>query len=148
VSQNLTHSPADVIRRLLIALGVGTDPDALGEWPIFASGEPAVPDNCITLYDTAGAGGGRMMVNGELVSFDGIQARVRASTHPVGWKKADEIQTAFAMDVYNETVVLESVTYRVFSISRIGDVLALGKESPTSKRSLFTVNATVAMEQC
>lgn len=142
----MTHSPSDVLRKLLIDLGVGADPPAT-PWPIYVGGEPPSPDNAVTIYDTAGADGGRAMFAGTLLGWVGVQVRVRSSDHPTGWTKADAIQTTLAESVYDERVTVGASTYLVHCLSKIGDVLAIGKESPTSKRSLFTFNALMSVKQ-
>lgn len=143
----LTHSPADVVRWLLVALGLGTDPEGGDSWPVFAAGEPDSPDNCITVFDTVGTDDGRVMVTGEAVRHPGIQVRVRAKNHATGWAKADAIRTALAQSVYLEAVAVGGNHYLLHSASKIGNVLALGKESPVSKRSIFTLNCQVSVKQ-
>lgn len=141
----MTDSPADVVRWILVALGVGTDPELGSAWPVYCSSEPDRPDNSITVYDTDGTDNGRTMVDGKLQRLFGFQVRVRSDSHGTGWTKADAIQTALAESVYQETVTVNGRSYLVHAVSRIGDVLPLGKESPTSKRSLFTLNAGVTV---
>ena len=144
----LLHSPADVTRHLLISLGLGTDPDDGGAWPVYATSEPDLPDNALTIYDTVGTSDGRSMIDGELYQHYGIQVKIRAATHSGGgYGKADAIRTALAETVYDETVHVGDSTYLVHCYSRIGEVLTLGKETPTSKRSLFSINAIVALKQ-
>lgn len=141
------HSPADVLRRLLIQLGLGTAPETrpLESWPIYASNEPSDPDNCITVYDTAGTDDGRSMIDGELFGHYGIQVRVRSLDHATGWLKADAIQTALAETVYDNAVTIGGSSYLVHSANKIGDVLALGKDVSDTKRSLFTLNAVLSL---
>jgi hypothetical protein len=143
VSSPLLHSPADVLRRLFIAVGLGTNPTAspLGTWPIYATGEPGSPDEVLTVYDTAGSSDGRSMVDGEMFQHYGFQLRIRAATAKRGYEKAESIRRQMAEVIYNEVVTIDDAVYRIPCIVRIGDVLALGKETPQSKRSLFTINA-------
>lgn len=148
MANTLLHSPADITRRLLIALGIGADPELSNVWPIYCGSEPDAPDNCVTVYDTQGQSDGRSMNGGELFTQYGVQVRIRASTHAGGGHaKADEIRQALAEQVYDEAVHVGSSTYLVGCYSRIGDVLALGKDAPTSKRSLYTLNALVTVRQ-
>ena len=137
----LLHSPAHIVQRLIVSLGLGTLPSAAGSWPVYATAEPQDPDNVITVYDTAGQSDGRSMIDGELFEHNGIQVRVRATTHEVGWPKADAIQTGLALSVYDETVTIDGTAYLIHSINRIGQVIPIGKETPLSKRSVFTINA-------
>ena len=145
--QTLSHSPAQIVRQLLIDLSLGTLPSASGSWPVYATHEPNTPDDCVTVYDTAGTDDGRSMISGELWGHDGFQVRVRGKDHDTGWLKADAIQAGLAESVYDRTVRVSSSAYLVHAITRIGDVLTLGTEAPTSKRSLFTINATLSVKQ-
>lgn len=146
----MNHSPADICRRLLIGLGQLTDPlpweTGVGlAWPGFVSAEPNVPDNCVTLKDTQGSDDGRVMTDGEPQDHFGFQVRVRGTDHAAAWAKADAIRTALAMSVDNRTVSIDASTYTVHAIARIGQAINLGKDTPTSRRSLFTINAVVAI---
>lgn len=143
----LTHSPADVLRWLLIDLGQGSDPADGAAWPVFASAEPDSPDSCLTVYDTAGRDSGRSHPDGERAEHHGVQVRVRATSHREGYQKARAIALALDQDVYRDTVVIGDDAYRVWSVSRTGDVLVLGTNIPGSKRHLFTVNAVVSLRQ-
>lgn len=136
----LVDSPAEIIRQLLIDLGLAT---AASTWPVFATGEPASPDNCITVTDTVGTSDGRSMIDGELYTHFGFQVRVRSTDHDTGWLKAAVIRTHLARSVYQRTVAMDIQRYFIQAITNIGQVLPLGKEVAVSKRSLFTVNATV-----
>lgn len=137
---NLADSPAEIIRQLLIDLNLAT---VSATWPVYATGEPASPDNCITVYDTVGFSDGRSMIDGELWTHYGFQVRVRSKDHNTGWLKADSIRTTLAQSVYERTVAIDDEHYFVHCIARIGQVLPLGKERGVSERSLFTLNATV-----
>jgi hypothetical protein len=137
----LLHSPAEVVRQLLVDLGCCSEPG--GDWPAFAAGEPDKPDAAVTVFDTEGVERGTVMVDGELAEFHGVQVRVRAGTHAEGWPKAREI--ALALDgAYMEEVTLGDATYRVQCVRRAGPILALGKERGT-RRTLFTINALVTL---
>lgn len=142
----LLHSPADVVRQLLVDLGLGIDyADDRTDWALFASGEPDLPDNCITVYDTTGLDEGREMVSGERQEHHGLQIRVRSKTQAVGFAKARDISVALDEDVYQETVAVDGDSYLVWAVRRTGDPLFLGKDAPNSKRNLFTINATVSL---
>ena len=149
MSGTLAHSPADVIRKLLVNLALGSDANAVPAeaWPVFASGEPASPDSVITVYDTAGKNDGRAMATGERSEHYGIQVRVRSAAHTAGYAKAQAIAIAFDETVTQNAVTIGSTTYLVHAVSRRGPVLNIGKETPTSKRSLFTLNALVSLRQ-
>lgn len=145
MSGTLNHQPASIIRTLLVTLGLGTEPSASGSWPIFDTSEPDTPDDVITMYDTAGRKQGRVMSNGELQETHGIQIRVRAANSVTGYAKARALAVAIDQSVLRATVTMGASEYLVQAISRTGDVLILGKESPTSRRSVYTINAFVTM---
>lgn len=136
----LSHSPADVIRRLLIQLGVGVAPGS-SPWPVFITNEPDEPDNCITVYDTTGRGQGRVQITGEKDGHYGFQVRIRSSTSEVGYVKANAIAEALDRQVNRDVVTIGSSQYCIHAVSGRGDILPLGNESPVSERSLFTLNA-------
>ena len=152
----LEHSPARILAWLLIQLGLGTDPDDDGLWPVFYSREPDRPDNCITVYTTRGTDDGRTMIDGKIQNHEGFQVRVRGSTDEVAYRKIDAIQTTLAQaSTYQETVHvygdgedtgLQS-SYSVHAITRIGDPLFIGSDTPTSKRVVYTLNATTVIDQ-
>ena len=145
----LTHSTAQIVQYLLVGMGLGTlqSVSAAGSWPVFRSSEPDTPDNCITVYRTVGTDDGRSMIDGELWSHHGFQVRVRGSDEDAATPKADAIRVALATQSRGSTVVISSTTYRIWSVSRIGQVLVLGFESPKSKRSLATLNAVLAVRE-
>lgn len=147
MSGSLTHSPANIIRYLLISEGLGTLPTDSGSWPVYYSNEPGTPDSVITLYDTAGRIDGHSQIDGRVIEHHGIQVRVRCANPENGYAKARAIAVALDEDVSFSGVTISTSTYTVYAVTRSSDVLSLGKETPTSKRNLFTVNATVALRQ-
>lgn len=159
MSATLGHSPSEVVRQLLVDLGLGVDGTwAANEytgaaWPVSAGGELDKPDNTITVYDTTGRGLGRGMAGGELNQNFGFQVRVRGTTHRVGWVKADSIQRTLAEGVSKRqvNVAADATTpagrYLVWCVSQVGQVLPIGTEVPKSKRKLFTLNALVTIKQ-
>jgi hypothetical protein len=150
MSGPLNHSPADVIAALLIDLGIGGDAgaDPLPEWPVYVGSEPSSPDSTITVYDTAGRAFGRSMATGDLSEHHGFQVRVRARTHAGGWLKARAVAVALDRGVLHRTVTVGGRAYFVNVVNRESGPLALGKEVPATKRSLFTVNATADLYEC
>lgn len=137
----LLHSPADIVRRVLIAASLGTDPPNTS-WPIYAGSEPDSPDSVITIYDTTGVDSGRTAPDRERQEHHGIQVRIRAPNHRDGYVKSRAI--AVGLDtIYQSSVTIDGTTYLVHSITRTSDVIPLGKEAPSSKRRLFTINALV-----
>lgn len=141
----LLHSPADVIRQLLVDLGACVDyADDRTPWAAFASGEPDLPDSAVTVYDTTGFDEGRVF-DGERQEHHGFQVRVRSGVHKDAYAKAREIAVALDEDVYLTTVVVDDVSYLVWAVTRLGDPMFIGKDAPRSKRSLFAINAKVSL---
>ncbi len=152
MSGSLTHSPADVVRNLIMDLGDGTAPSAGEDWPVYVGQEPDRPDSVITCYDTAGEMQGKTMIDGEVQERYGVQIKVRDADFHDGQKKAREIAVAL------DPVTLRSVevgtdagtggdTYLVMEMTRRSGPLSLGKDVTTSKMNLFTINFVVAMQQ-
>lgn len=144
----LQHSPADVLRQLIVDQGWSVDyVDDDTSWAAFASGEPDLPDDCVTVYDTTGVDYGRVGVTGERQESHGFQVRVRSKTHAGAYAKVRQIAVGFDEDVYLATVNLDGVAYRVQSVKRNGDPLFIGKDGSRSKRSLFTLNGVVSLRE-
>jgi hypothetical protein len=142
----LTHSPADVLRWLLIDLGEGTDPGTEASWPIQATNEPDTPDNLIVLYDTSSDLQGRIQRTGEWNEFKGIAIQVRGADHPTAWAKAEAIRAAVDGDIHNTLITVDTSQYIVHSVTRRSGPISLGKEPGTS-RFLFTINAVMSVRQ-
>ena len=142
----LKHSPANILRWLLIDLNLGTNPASGGSWPIFTESEPNTPDDCLSIYDTAGAQNGRTGPDGERQEHHGVQIRVRAGVAKAGFLKARTLALALDSTIYQDGIVVEGTSYQVQNTTRTSDVLPLGKE-PTSKRSLFTINSLISVRQ-
>ena len=149
---SLTHSPAVVVKHLLVALSQGTLPENDGSWPVYATQEPTKPDSTITVYDTTGITGDRDTPTNERPENNGIQVRVKSPNYAAGYTKSSAI--ALAMDGVTKNAVnipdatgTGSTDYTVWTVIRTSDVLSLGKESPTSRRDLFTINALVSLRQ-
>lgn len=139
----MARSHTEVLQQLLADLSLASVPDDGAAWPVYVGREPDKPDNCLTLYATEGIDHGRIMKTGETTGPEGFQVRVRATDYRTGRAKADAIKLAFERTVYDTAVSLDSETYFVLAVTRIGDVLELGRDSPTSQRQVFTLNALV-----
>lgn len=144
-TNQLDHSPADVVRWLLINLGVGTDPDDEGSWPIFCDGEGDTPDNAITVYNTSGIVHGEVHYNGEVQEHYGLQFRLRATKSTVAWPKINELMLTIDQVINNDVVTIDGTSYYVECIPRTGTVLALGKAD--GKRYVYTLNSTVSLRK-
>ena len=101
MSGALTHSPAEIVRNLLVNMGAGTLPAAGGSWPISCDQRLDTPDNAITINDTDGRKDGRSMPTGEVFEHPGIQIEVRSGVRGTGFTKAKAIATLLDEEVYN-----------------------------------------------
>lgn len=139
----LGHSPADIVRHLLIQLGHGENPTptATPDWSIYVASEPNSPDAVVTVYDTEGRIDGTSNPDGEAQEYFGVQVRVRAEDHPTGYAKARAIADSMDRDVWRDTATVGGTSYCVQSIARTSSVLALGTDKPAGRRHLFTINA-------
>ena len=144
----LNHSPADIIRHLLILAGFGSSPSGLNNWPIFVSNLPDLPDNVITIYDTQGDTGLRSFSSLIRDERYGISVQVRATDHKTGFLKAHAIAIAFDNNLGCEGITIDGTLYSIVTIIRKTNVIALGNEIPTSKRQMFSLNALVDVGIC
>ena len=152
MSGALIHSPADIIRNLLIDLSQGTAPADSDAWPIYVAQEPDSPDSVITIYNTLGTRQGRFMF-GEVQEKPGFQVRVRDPEHYSGFEKVQAI--TIALDNMASNTVVEvgddagtgNQSYTVYAITGRLGVIALGRDTPRTKMHLFTINAVVTVRQ-
>jgi hypothetical protein len=147
MSGMLTHSAANIVRQLLTNLGETTAPADNANWSGFYSFEPEERDRVVTVFDTAGILRGRTHVDGETQVHYGLQVRIRSEEYGTGYTKAEEIAVALDTQTHLSTVVIGSTTYTVYAFTRLGTVLAIGREAPNSKRSIFTINGLASITQ-
>jgi hypothetical protein len=141
----LLTSPADMIRQLLLDLGLT---NITGRWTTYVGFLPESPDDAVCVYDTAGKPDGRLMATGEQVVHEGIQVRVRGVSYPDVWAKSKEIATG--LDVVGRILIALSSTeaYTLANVSRTGDIISVGvEEEGGRRRHHFTVNAIVTIEK-
>lgn len=145
--QLLEHSPADILRWLLVSTGTVSDPAANADWPCYCSQEPNSPDRVVTTFDTDDRILGREQLDGGLLERFGVQIRVRSNRHTDGWAKSDSIRHELDREILRETITVGSSVYCVQSFRRTSGVIDLGKEVGASKRHLFTINGLLTVEK-
>lgn len=146
MSELLNDLPSRIVQKLLAELSLGTLPSSNGNWPVHCNKEPSSPDNAITLYDQEGVTQGRLQVTGQVVSFPGIQFRIRGEDQNTAQAKAISLRNALDTLV-PRTVTVEGSRYLVNAVHRTGNLISLGRENPTTtNRYLFTLNSTVTIE--
>lgn len=148
---NLLHSPAHIIQQMLVDMGLGEDPETgdLTNCPVYVSQEPSVPDCVITVYDTDTPTQGRDQISGGMFKRRGIKIRVRDANHTNAYVKARRVSVFLERntEVTDRLVTLDDNSYLVHSVSRSGSPVALGKETTTSKRDIFTIDATTTIRR-
>lgn len=142
----LDHSPAYVLSKALTALALTVEPPA-EPWPSYATKEPDLPDDCVTVYNTQGRDNGRIMISGERVEQHGIQIRVRCQDPTEGYTKANEIATSLDEDLYALHLTVGAHTYLIHCFNRTGDIIDLGEERPNSARSVYTFNGLLVIKK-
>ena len=147
----LAHSPADVIATLLVDVGLAVEISnvgvIVGSWPVSVDTELNLPDDSLTVTNTAGELNGRIQITGEQPEHFGFQIKVRASLPTTGWEKANAIAVALDQSLSYQSVTIGSSTYDVGAVTRRGGVLAVGRELASTKRFLYTINAVVVINQ-
>jgi hypothetical protein len=145
-SLNLPDSPARVVQHSLILLGLGTNPvpSPVSAWPVYSPGVPNSPENLISVKNTAGTDDGRVM-EGEVQTHFGVQVMVRGVDDPTAWDKANAIREAVQY-VDLQVVTVGAAEYLLRCYAKIGNVIDAGRESPTSRRPVFTLNLVVSLE--
>jgi len=151
MSGSLSHAPSQIVRQLLIDLGLGADGGST--WPVYAEQEPDSPDACITVYETAGVGRGRFQQSGGVQVLYGIQVRVRAANAQKARTKADDVLYSLTQEVYQDVVAVTddegygtgSSSYTFCNISyRSGPLPVL---DPNSNRGVYTLNMLANLKE-
>lgn len=140
-------SPAQLIRRLILAQGLGVTQVAVDpqpNWTVFTAFLPEVPNNAIAVYDTEGKRDGRIMRTGEMVEHPGTQVRVRGTDYAGAWQRSQDIATFLDRQNRTTITIAGDGVYLVQSISRVAPVLSVGPEEVGSLRRFnFTINSTM-----
>lgn len=146
----LDHSPAKIVRQLLVDLSLGTDPAAGGSWPVYYSRSletqentisgPRVPDDAITVLDQTDQMGQTTMTDGVKESHHGLQVIVRSAKDGTGWTKANAIKDK--LDALKLTdgkrVTIGGSTYVIDCFDRTSGPLSA--KEPNSNRRLISIN--------
>lgn len=143
----LNNLPSEIIARLLVIKGWATTTNLNQGWPVYVEDEPDKPDNCLTVYTQGSNSGGRTMTDGQQQEEYTFQIRIRSQTSSGGWIKSNQIAKGLDEEVIDVGVVLGSNQYLVHCVARRGGILSLGKEYPSTLRSLFTLNAQLSVRQ-
>ena len=141
----------------MIQLGIGYDPDPSVSppagtgpnsfWPIYCQSEPDEPDQTITVYTTEPQLDGQSMIDGEIYQHLAFQVRVRSLSSNLAAAQAYLIEHQFSENCYYVSVPNPEATavYTVQAIVKKGGPIPIGKELPTSERSVWVYNAIAAL---
>jgi len=137
----LRDSPAEILRQALIDNGISI--------PIYVSSEPDLPDECLTIYDTAGLSEGRNMLDGETIQRYGVQLRIRARNYKEGWNIATIIKEILEK-LHNQVLYIprDFITseYELCHCAEISTIIPLPPVDKSSRR-LFTINCLLVLRQ-
>lgn len=145
-------SPARVLADWLVGGGYATRPAAAGAWPLAVGEEPGDPDNCLTLYDTAGIQSPRVMRKPsdgpQQVIHHGVQLRIRSSGSQTGWDKGNVIVTALSelKREYVTTQAPESKDYMIVAVTLTSPLVQFGKQEKNARR-LHSANFLVTIQE-
>lgn len=145
----LVHSPAEILAHLLVRVGqcttVDDDGQTTGDWPVSANIERREPDACVTVYDTEDSSWLVRDLTGDVTGPEPFQLRVAAATNRIARAKAASIYDYLSRTLDRQFVTVESRYYEVQCCDNFRKILTLGKETPTSKRSVVVFNAAVTI---
>lgn len=145
MSGTLNHSPAEVIRQLLIDQGEATHPDSDSTWPAFYSSLPDNPDNAIGVNDTTGVNSGKVHISGEMQIHYGVQIVVRGINPNISWRKANALFNALSA-IKRVTVTVGTYGYTVMAITPREPIGYGGRDSVSVRRN-HSVNCLVALRE-
>lgn len=135
-------SPADILARYIVQVGVGNNPPG-NPWPTYYSILPDAPDQALCAFNTAGILDGRLQEDGLTIEHHGVQVMVRSKQEDVGWTKAKAVKTMLNA-IRNNVVTEASATINAATLKT--PIIPLGIEAGT-KRYRFTINAILTITE-
>ena len=145
----LDHSPAEICKHAIVDMGHGVDPSASSTtaWMTYSDGFPDKGnDSMIVVQSADGRDHGREHVSNKRVESHGVRVLIRSAAYTAGFVKGNAIGQS--MDSFlDRTVNIGGTRYVVKNFIRTSDVLFLGRDLPSSKRFLFSINAQVNLEK-
>lgn len=150
-------SPADILKRYLIQLGLAVSP--LGtltssSWPASVGTMPVATDrdNYISLNDTGALYAGKIQQTGQRVIFPTLQIMIRSLDYSIGCDKGVSIQDALDKiglppsrgGVGWVVIRVDGVDYTIKAALVTVPVTKIGMDE-TNRRQLFVINVRLSM---
>ncbi len=156
MTEPLIDCPADILRQLLVDMGIAVEPTfgsdgayTGGRWPAFANTIPSRPDEIIIVTDTDDQDDGPDMHSNLYFHF-ACQVRLRSKTEQEGRLKGYAVQAAIfdGVNVYDRSVTIpeSATTYQVHCVIP-GPLIAMGMGIATDKRFNFSINVLMPIKK-
>lgn len=150
----MNHSPAYILRSILLAQGIVTDHLDNEDWACFIGMEPDkdTRDNIVVVVNREGRENGRLQIDGRRIEKPGVQFVIRGDDSERAYAKAKEIEQFCNEELYRTTIQLNDFlqedgndpeTYSVYlveSLTQTSLVLSVGREPGNSNRYIFSIN--------
>lgn len=125
----MTHSPAEIIRQLLLELGYVTLPESSEDWPCYVSSMPqgeGVPNDVVCVTDTAGVQRTRTLNGRNHVAY-GIQVRSRSLDYSSAYQRVSQIAEEFE-SVHRKFIMVGDTVYWIDAIYQSGPAISMGQD--------------------
>lgn len=132
-------SPAAILTE---ALRRHFEVDDFQKWQYAIGTQPDEPDESITLYESDPIIAAKAM-RGHLNIKPGVQIRVKGTTYPKAWNKAEAIRL-WCASVLNSKVMLDQRPYVIHAIQILNGPLPLGMTE--TRMHEFTVNVVLTLQ--
>jgi hypothetical protein len=123
------------------------NPSTITGWQAFKGKDPTGINRTLTIYDTAGLLGGRVMANGKRNVKPGFQLKIKgaANEYDLAIKKLIAIRNA--LDAINKaTITVEGTSYLLWAVHWISDIMFIGYEEK-NERPAFTTNGIITLSE-
>lgn len=144
MSRVLEHDISDIIGRLIVSLGHGSEPTNKQPWPVFSVSQPDKVDSMICVFSTTGRVQDSYLLDGTTQEQYGFQIKVRSESIAKTRKKIADI-VRDVDKVVRRQVLVDSSTYTVHACTRSSSILYIGFDPPENVFPVNVVNYTVTI---
>jgi len=142
----MQNSPAAILANYVEEMEIAEYPALNAVWSIFRGAMPDHPDNVVCFLDTTPVKDGRWMRTGEAERHYGVSVLVRSVNHTGGYAVC--VRLGRVLDrLCNTEIIVDTKTYIVHNVSRVGSIGILGQEPGTKRRNLFSMNFLVSLTE-